>query len=123
MIILAISKIWSSIFIVAFFVSIVVVLIAAMIDIQRYDVSLGGQTWKEWWNELIHGKKEHKQLPNEYILIKNFIDVFSSETPPSPDPYSGSEWSSSDFSWSSSPTQTEAPSSDQASSHNVAASS
>ena len=97
--------------------------IAAIIDIERYDVKFGGETWKEWLKDLFTWKKEEKAIPNEFILAKNFIKEFSSETPPSPGPYSGSEWSSSDPSMISSPTQTEAPVSDQASSCSEAASS
>lgn len=105
MLLLALPSGFDTIAIVVFFICAIVCVIAALMDAERWSVSFGGPTWKQWWKDLFNFKNK-KEIPNEYILMNNFLKEFSSETPPSSDPYSGSEWDSTAAS-ASSPSKTE----------------
>lgn len=117
------QHIFVNILVIGFFVSVVVMFIAAMIDAQKLSVSWGGPTWKQWWRELFSWNTMKNNLPEgEKVCIEILIDESSSGRLSSHLPYSGSEWDGSECS-SSAPSQTEGSSSDQASSCNAAASS
>ena len=120
MILVAFSPLVDKLLVWGFFFIVAVVFIVAMIDAQRLSVSWGGPTWKEWLRDLFDIFPKKNKTMDSIKSKETQIDEASLRTPPLPYPYSASEWNSSSLS-PSSPTQTAAPSSDQASSGNVAA--